>query len=170
VRSHVYVSLFGNVSPFDPKIQKITERCLRCDKERTRPMTKKEYDDILKKAKKEDSLTKQMNSTGWDFAERFYKDGKWKYKGYSLMEKVRKWAKNHPEVKIVGCDDSIFAGSIVVLIPHTSEKEMWGVLVVNIPQCTGEDPVEMWYYPRHLQRMMIALMEIHKEWLDRSDL
>lgn len=80
-----------------------------------------------------------------------------KYSGYPMMEAVRKWAKKHPSVIIIGCDDDFHAGSDLVLIPHEDKYQLWGVTVLYIPQCTGEKPIRFFLYPGHLQGLLEGL-------------
>jgi hypothetical protein len=53
--------------------------------------------------------------------------------GYDAIVKIENYVKRScPEIKIVGCDDSVHAGSILLLIPHPD----FGITVMFVPQCT----------------------------------
>ena len=53
--------------------------------------------------------------------------------GYEVIEKIEKYVKrNAPEIKIIHCDDAIYAGSIILLIPHPEH----GITMMFIPQLT----------------------------------
>lgn len=53
--------------------------------------------------------------------------------GYAAMCKVKKYIKRCcPEIKIIPCDDSVYAGSDILLIPHPEH----GITIIFIPQCT----------------------------------
>jgi hypothetical protein len=84
------------------------------------------------------------------------------YSGYPMMKAVGKWAKKHPSVVIVGCDDDYHAGSDLVLIPHEDKYQLWGVTVLYIPQCTGEKPIRFFLYPGHLQWLLEGLNKMAK--------
>ena len=85
------------------------------------------------------------------------KEGRgWKYKGYEFMCAVEKWAKKYPEVQIVGVDDNHHASSSLVLVPHFDKRrhDYWGTTVVYIPQCSGEDAIDFFLYPGHLEGLV----------------
>jgi ribosomal protein L31 len=92
----------------------------------------------------------------------FVRDG-WKYNGYEMMRQVEKFANKHPEVVICSCDDSYHASSMVVFIPHRAKEEFWGTTVVSIPQCSGEPPLEMFFYPGHALGIEKALHVFNQE-------
>lgn len=53
--------------------------------------------------------------------------------GYEVIERIERYVKTHcKEIKIVYCDDEVYASSIILLIPHPSH----GISVMFIPQCT----------------------------------
>lgn len=53
--------------------------------------------------------------------------------GYECQLKIEKFIKNKcPEIKIVKCDDEVFASSILLLVPHPS----MGITILFVPQCT----------------------------------
>lgn len=60
----------------------------------------------------------------------------------------------------MGCDDTYFASSNLVLIEHASKTEYMGTTVVFIPQCTGEDPVEFFLYPGHRECLVKFLKSL----------
>jgi len=98
---------------------------------------------------------------------RLYRDG-WKFSGYEMMRQVEKFAKKHPEVVICHCDDSYHAGSMVAFIPHRAKEEYWGTTVVSIPQCTGEPPLEMFFYPGHALEIEKALHAFNQEYRKKA--
>lgn len=54
--------------------------------------------------------------------------------GYEVMCKVSKYVNRYcPEIKIIRCDDSVYAGSDILLIPHPKH----GITIMFIPQCTS---------------------------------
>ena len=53
--------------------------------------------------------------------------------GYEVIEKIEEFVeKECPEIKIVYCDDDIYASSILLLIPHPKH----GITIMFISQCT----------------------------------
>jgi hypothetical protein len=94
-----------------------------------------------------------------DFEKRFFTpDGKWKYIGYTLMCKIKNWAKKFPtEVQIVSCDDSLFAGSILCLIEHRARTNYMGTSVIYVPQYTGEVATRFFLYLEHRVELIDAL-------------
>ena len=75
--------------------------------------------------------------------------------GYEAMTKIRNYAKKNPEIRIVGCDDSVHASSMIVLIPHPT----MGITMMFIPQCTGVQN-EMFLYPNHYKMLLDTLNEM----------
>jgi hypothetical protein len=56
-----------------------------------------------------------------------------KLSGYDVQKNIEKFVENKcPEIKIVNCDDEVFASSILVLVPHPK----MGITILFIPQCT----------------------------------
>jgi len=84
---------------------------------------------------------------GKDFKTRNIKEPEFSSRlcGFRVIERIEKYATRHPEIKICRCDDSIFAGSIIVLVPHP----MMGISVFFIPQCTSTQN-ELFLYQDHL--------------------
>jgi len=107
----------------------------------------------------------------WKFTERTDENGKkfrFKYRsfndlelsrrlvGYDAMCKVEKFVKRCcPEIKIIRCDDSIYAGSDILLIPHPNH----GISVIFIPQCT-QIQNEFFLYKNHHKELVKALKEM----------
>lgn len=53
--------------------------------------------------------------------------------GYEVIFTIKRWCKRYaPEIKIISVDDSVYAGSILLLIPHPQH----GITILFIPQCT----------------------------------
>lgn len=90
-------------------------------------------------------------------------DAKWKYKGYDLMVRVERWAKRQRPgmVRIVGCDDDVHAGAIMVFIEHKGEGRYMGTSVIVISQF--EPPYEFFLYPGHTKALQKALADIRKQ-------
>lgn len=85
----------------------------------------------------------------------------WRWIGYDLMERVKKWAKKHRKhVEIVHCDDDLFASSDLVIIQNKWRKEYFGTTVIYIPQCTTELPIKFFLYPHHQRNLIKALQKI----------
>jgi hypothetical protein len=159
-------------------------KCNTCEKRWEVPFNAEEKRLWLERTKKEDQRLKDIHALGWAFHKAFYRykkvrmplrearlykseyqlshDG-WKYSGYKMMKQIEKFAKKHPDVILLSCDDSYNAGSMIVLIPHRSKEEYWGTTVVSIPQCTGEPPLEMFLYPGHAMEIERALHIVNQE-------
>jgi len=85
----------------------------------------------------------------------------WRWIGFELMEKVKKWAKKYKKhVEIVHCDDDLFASSDLVIIQNSWRKDYFGTTVVYIPQCTTELPIKFFLYPHHQRNLIKALKKI----------
>ncbi len=67
-----------------------------------------------------------------------------KMSGYECMNELDKYVKEHPEVVLVPTDDSVFASSYFVLVPHPD----MGITIVFVPQCTTIQN-QMFMYSRH---------------------
>ena len=87
----------------------------------------------------------------------------YKWKGYALMCKIRKFVKKYPQdIRILRCDDDYHAGSILVTILHRSKYDFMGTTVIFVPQCTGESPIRFFLYPGHDTDMIKELTRITK--------
>lgn len=76
--------------------------------------------------------------------------------GYEAMCKVEKYVKRCcPEIKIIRCDDSIYAGSDILLIPHPNH----GITIMFIPQCTSVQN-QFFLYKNHYNELVKALKEM----------
>jgi hypothetical protein len=118
-------------------------------------------------------MTSELGNTGvhkvWrEFTNKFkeFKDNEENYVciGCDLEDKIQKWAKKYPDdVRIIGCDDSTFSSSCLVLIEHKSKDQYMGTTVVYIPQCTGEKPIEFFLYSSHRDNLIEALLCINRQ-------
>lgn len=76
--------------------------------------------------------------------------------GYEAMVKVERFIKRScPEIKIVRCDDSYYAGSYILLIPHPKH----GITMMFIPQCTSIQN-QMFLYDNHYKMLMKELAKM----------
>lgn len=113
---------------------------------------------------------KVIHGLAWAFRRQFGGNGcgKYKYKGYDFIERAEKWAVKQPGVQVAYCDDNHHCGSVVILIPHKDlkakrpEDRYWGTSVIIIPQCTGEEAMEIFLYPGHRRSLLAALQAVVK--------
>jgi hypothetical protein len=85
---------------------------------------------------------------------------KFKWNGYKLMKKVRKWSKKYPnDIKIVTCDDAIYTSSCMVLIAHRTTTYWHGITCISIPQLTGKPNIMFWY-DKHTKNLSVAVAEL----------
>lgn len=76
--------------------------------------------------------------------------------GYEVMCKVERYIKKHcPEIRIIRCDDSLYAGSDILLIPHPNH----GITIIFIPQCTTIQN-QFFLYKSHHNELVKALKEM----------
>ena len=76
--------------------------------------------------------------------------------GYEVMRKVEKFIKRCcPEIKIIHCDDSLYAGSDILLIPHPKH----GITIIFIPQCTTIQN-QFFLYSNHYKMLMEELAKM----------
>lgn len=76
--------------------------------------------------------------------------------GYEVICAVEKFIKRScPEIKIVHCDDDVYAGSIILLIPHPK----MGISVMFIPQCTGIQN-RFFLYDTHFKMLISELKKM----------
>jgi len=76
--------------------------------------------------------------------------------GYDVMVRIERFIKRAcPEIKIVHCDDSVYAGSDILLIPHPKH----GITMMFIPQCTDVQN-QFFLYRSHHKKLMKALKEM----------
>ncbi len=85
--------------------------------------------------------------------------------GYEVICKVKKYIKRCcPEIKIVCCDDSLHAGSIILLIPHPAH----GITMMFIPQCTGIQN-QLFLYGGHYKQLMNTLRDMEYVYEEDDD-
>jgi len=120
-------------------------------------MTKKERAQYRARMKQEDKHSKELYALWHAFLRRFQQRQQWKYKGWEMMERVWDFAEKHRDVVVLRCDDDKHTSSMLVLIPHRRRSEWFGLTVVFVPQCTGEDPTCFFLYPCHLSTLVKCL-------------
>jgi hypothetical protein len=72
--------------------------------------------------------------------------------GYEVMKKIDKYVQKNPQIKRIPCDDSMYAGSDILLIPHIRH----GITMIFIPQCTSIQN-QMFLYQGHYKNFMKEL-------------
>ena len=160
-----YVSATSGV-PARSKLRKsywpqIYFRCVNCTDTKQRDMTEKEIVKHREQQREEEAHASQVHTLWHLFVKRFQADGKWKYQGYELMKRVRKFAAAHPEIIITGCDDNHFCSSDIVFVPHEADGKWMGATMMIISQ-HGNPPVDIFLYPGHAQGLVDSLFQLHK--------
>lgn len=84
--------------------------------------------------------------------------------GYKVICKIEEYIKNNPEIKVVHCDDDVFASSIIVLIPHPTR----GITVKFIPQCT-ELQNTFFLYDRSYEKFVETLNEMKSVYIVQKE-
>ena len=84
--------------------------------------------------------------------------------GYEAIEKVEQYVETHEDIYIVSIDDSVFASSILVFIPH---PEM-GITIIFVPQCTT-NLNEFFLYPEMINRIQKKLDELKEKYNINKD-
>jgi hypothetical protein len=76
--------------------------------------------------------------------------------GYDVMCKIERYVKRCcPEIKIIGCDDSYYSSSFILLIPHPRH----GITIMFIPQCTTIQN-QLFLYDGHFDLLMEELKKM----------
>lgn len=76
--------------------------------------------------------------------------------GYEVIEKMEKYVAKHcKEIKVVRCDDSVYSGSSIFLIPHPNH----GITILFVPQCTSIQN-QFFLYDNHYKNLMKAFKEM----------
>lgn len=76
--------------------------------------------------------------------------------GYEVLEKMEKYVARHcKEIRVVRCDDSLYAGSSIFLIPHPKH----GITMLFVPQCTTIQN-QFFLYDNHYKDLMKALKDM----------
>lgn len=132
-----------------------------CGEKLERPTTKKEEKQIEAEQKRQQAESDTMHKANHDFVDTFKDDGRWKYKSYDLMTRVRKWAKKWPkDVIVCRIDDAVNANSDLVFILHRVGRRLWGTTCYTITQCDGQPPNEWFMYPSHRKGIQEALQKM----------
>lgn len=78
--------------------------------------------------------------------------------GHEVIEKIERYIKRCcPQIKVINCDDSVYAGSIILLIPHPKH----GITIMFIPQCTGVQN-QFFLYKQHYNMLMKEMKKMEK--------
>ena len=76
--------------------------------------------------------------------------------GHEVIKKIESYCKRYlPEIEIINCDDSVYAGSIILLIPH----HLHGITIMFIPQCTNIQN-QFFLYKGHYVALMKKLSKM----------
>lgn len=85
--------------------------------------------------------------------------------GYDVMVRIERYISRYcPEIRIVHCDDDVYSGSIILLIPHPSH----GISVMFIPQNTGIQN-RFFLYENHYRMLMEELGKMKEIYPDDDD-
>ena len=118
---------------------------------------------IHEKVSKNDSYNCNIPHIIW------HKFDKWLYKnfgknytlklhGFDVILKISKYLKKYiPEIKILPCNDSEYASSIILLIPHPKH----GITIMFIPQST-ELQNQFFLYSSHFDLLVKELSDMKK--------
>lgn len=107
-----------------------------------------EYLKIKDKFGKVAKKIKHRSFNEWELSKRLV--------GYEVMCKMERFINRCcPEIKIIRCDDSLYAGSFILLIPHPKH----GITMMFIPQCTSIQN-QMFLYESHYQMLMKELSKM----------
>lgn len=76
--------------------------------------------------------------------------------GYKVIKRIISYTKQYcPEIKVINCDDSAYAGSIILLIPHPKH----GITIMFVPQCDQRQN-QFFLYENHFKNLTKALSEM----------
>lgn len=93
-------------------------------------------------------------SYGSDYSNKLY--------GYDVITKVENYINRYcKQIKIIYCDDAVYASSIILLIPHPTH----GITMIFIPQCSGNQN-QLFLYGNHYDRLMEELGKMKKVYKD----
>ena len=136
-----------------------------CDARKDRPFTKFE----LKRAKaKERKLQRRhagIHKVWHSFMKKFQNDDyTYKYEGYDLMMRVRKWGKKYPkDVFFASADDYCHAGADLVIILHRPKyhpRINWGTTIMFLSQF--KEPAEIFLYPGEVKELLKTMTPINR--------
>ena len=78
--------------------------------------------------------------------------------GYEAVKRVIRYAKKNPEIRILRCDDDIFCGARIVLIPHPT----MGITAIIITQATSHRG-ELFFYPHDMDMIVDEIKKMKSE-------
>lgn len=107
-----------------------------------------------------DAEVEKKHRIWWDFQNAIdYGFGE----GIVSMEAIEQYVVDHPEIEICTCDDSSFAGSDLVFVPHPD----MGISVVYVPQLSGGS-AQFFLYPGHLNNLIETLTKMRDKYFPRE--
>lgn len=85
--------------------------------------------------------------------------------GFEVQEKIIAYAELHKEdVKVVRCEDSVYASSIIVLVAHPK----MGITTLFVPHCTKVQN-QFFLYGSHYEQLMKAYKELKWVYEETTD-
>jgi hypothetical protein len=143
--------------------QGISKFLVGCPKVKCTSKVKNSIASRINQSKRLNKEMKELHKIFYSYCGLFPKNPAKNLKGYAAMEAVKKWATKHPTVRMVRVDDSFHANSDLIFIPHETKRKYMGTTVVFIPQCTGEEPIEFFLYPKAVTKLQEVLKYIDRK-------
>jgi hypothetical protein len=80
--------------------------------------------------------------------------------GYDVSVRIERYVKRYlPAIKVLHCDDAVYACSIILLIPHAQH----GITVLYIPQCTSIQN-QLFLYKNHSEQLLKEIAAMKKKY------
>lgn len=155
--------------PYVVRVPEVNFVCRTCKGDVVRrPMTEAETDLYFAHDKARDNRTNAMFEPWHVFQKKFAgADPKktrsgtpWKFQGYDFIERIERYVEKVPTMEVVRCDDGYHAGSRILVVHHELPDYYWGTSFLYVPQCTGEPPVEFFFYDNHARGFLSVMKEI----------
>jgi hypothetical protein len=142
-----------------------------------RPMTEAEIDLYFAHDKARDARSSAMFKPWHAFQKKFagadpkasHTGTTWKFQGYDFIKKIEKHVEKVPTMEVVRCDDGHHAGSRILVVHHELPDYYWGTSFLYVPQCTGEPPVEFFFYENHAQGFLAVMKKIAAKHRGKGD-
>jgi hypothetical protein len=154
--------------PYVKQVLKVSYRCQGCNGDVVdRPMSKEEIDIFHAHDSASDQRTNLMFKPWHAFCAKFTwadpkksSGSKWRLQGWNFIEAIESYIAHCPTMELVGCDDSYHASSRILVVHHELPDYYWGTTFLYIPQCTGEPPIEFFFYDNHASEFLSVMKAI----------
>jgi hypothetical protein len=153
--------------PYVKRVPEVNYICIKCKGDvLRRPMTATEIGVYHASDAGRDARTSAMFAPWHAFHKKFANaksktpESAWKFQGWDFIKRIERYIESVSSMELLRCDDSVHAGSRILVVHHELPDYYWGTSFLYIPQCTGEPPTEFFFYDNHARGFLSVMKKI----------